>query len=544
MAKNLVPYGLLPSGNYGINLDNATGDPLATALEVLDTLPSVADPDNTPGRIVFSIADATIFLYINSPTTQWVALEGVPAEVGLSDGSPTDPKPPVTGSEVPGALYWTTDTEVLFVWDGLQWQATGGRYATNVIERRAVGDNITVSYPLGVGSALPSELVEVFIDGVRQNSLTVEPVTGDYSVVGTTIVFVVPPVLNAEVYTRAYETVQISQTARVFESITTAGIGQTTFQTGVAGTQPEAILVTVDGIGKTIGIDYSVNQQDLTVNSIIKAFAGAVLANVNTIDPHGITSVGTVVELGGALEAEYNGDFTVANIVGPNDYEINVLATDPISATPDPILYFSPPFVPDEVEFFVGMTGGELVDIKSLKNLVVAPTAGEANTASLNSLAPFGSADITDGKSGVDLQFKGLVAGSNITIVEDAPGHQITIAASTGANYEQRIGANGSPIVVGESPSYVGVLDTNIPGPNIIVDLATCGPGGAAPTPGRKIIIKDEGGLAGSLRNIDITGPFAATFDGAATYTISTDRGAVTLVFDSSNNWNIVSEKI
>jgi len=242
--------------------------------------------------------------------------------------------------------------------------------------------------------------------------------------------------------------------------------------------------------------------------------------------------------------SQCHGDFTVANIVGPNDYEINVLATDPISATPDPILYFSPPFVPDEVEFFVGMTGGELVDIKSLKNLVVAPTAGEANTASLNSLAPFGSADITDGKSGVDLQFKGLVAGSNITIVEDAPGHQITIAASTGANYEQRIGANGSPIVVGESPSYVGVLDTNIPGPNIIVDLATCGPGGAAPTPGRKIIIKDEGGLAGSLRNIDITGPFAATFDGAATYTISTDRGAVTLVFDSSNNWNIVSEKI
>lgn len=543
MAKNLVPYGLLPNGNYGINLDNTTGDPLATALEVLDTLPSVADPDNTPGRLVFSIADATIFLYINTPTTQWVALEGVPAEVGLSDGAPVDPKPPVTGSEVPGALYWTTDTEVLFVWDGLQWQATGGRYATNVIETRNVGDDVTVSYALGVASALPSALVEVFIDGVRQNSLDIEPGTGDYSIVGTGIVFVVPPVLNAEILTRAYETVQISQTARVFETVTVAGVAQDTFPTGVAGTQPEAILVTVDGIGKTLGIDYTVTQQDLTVVSITKAFAGDVIATVVTLDPHGITAVGTLVDLAGALEVEYNDTFIVASVLGPNSFTISVLATDPISATPDPILYFSPPFIPDEVVFIVPLAGGELVDIKSLKNIVVAPTAGEANTMSLNSLAPFGSADITDGKTGVDLQVKGLVAGSNITIIEDAPGHQITIAASTGANYEQRIGANGSPIVVGESVSYVGVLDTTIPGPNIIVDLATCGPGGAAPTAGRKIIVKDEAGLAGT-RNIDITGPFAATFDGAVGYSITTNRGAVTLVFDNANNWNIVSEKI
>ena len=543
MAKNLVPYGLLPNGNYGINLDNTSGEPLATALEVLDTLPSVADPDNTPGRLVFSIADATIFLYINSPTTQWVALEGVPAEVGLSDGAPIDPKPPVTGSEVPGALYWTTDTEVLFVWDGLQWQATGGRYATNVIERRNVGDDVTVSYALGVSTALPSSLVEVFIDGVRQNSLDVEPGTGDYSIVGTGIVFVAPPVLNAEILTRAYETVQISQTARVFETVTVAGVAQDTFPTGVAGTQPEAILVTVDGIGKTLGVDYNVTQQDLTVVSITKAFAGDVIATVVTLAPHGITAIGTLVELGGALEVEYNDTFVVASVLGPNSFTISVLATDPISATPDPILYFSPPFIPDEVVFIVPMGGGELVDIKSLKNIVVAPSAGEANTLSLNSLAPFGSADITDGKTGVDLQVKGLVAGSNITIIEDAPGHQITIAASTGANYEQRIGANGSPIVVGESVSYVGVLDTTIPGPSIIVDLATCGPSGAAPTPGRKIIVKDEAGLAGT-RNIDITGPFAATFDGAATYSITTNRGAVTLVFDNANNWNIVSEKI
>ena len=541
MARNLVPYGLLPNGNYGINLDNTTGDPRAAALEVLDTLPSVADPDNFAGRLVFSIADSTIFVYAVSPSTTWIALEGVPATIGVSDGSPTDPKPPVTGSEIPGELFWTSDTEVLFVWDGLEWQAAGGRYATNVIERRNVGDNATVSYALGVGSAIPSELVEVFIDGVRQNSLDVEPGTGDYSVVGTGIVFVAPPVMSAEILTRAYETVQISQTARVFETVATATLGQDTFPTGVAGTQPEAIIVSVNGLTNTIGVDYTVLQQDTTVVSITKAFAGDVLATVVTLAIHGITATGTAVELAGALEVQYNDTFVVASILGPNSFTISVLAADPISATPDPILFFSPPFIGDQVVFNTPLLGGELVDIKSLKNLVVAPSTGEANTLSLIAGATVGRQDITAVKLGDVLQVKGIAPGSNVTIVDN--GTDLVITAATGANFENRVGANGGLITPGDTVSYVGVLDTPIAGPNIVVDLSGSGPGGGVPTAGRKITIKDEGGLAGTLRNIDVIGPFGATFEGAvAPYTITTDRGSVTLVMDSSNNWNITAK--
>ena len=142
MARNLIPYGLLPNGNYGINLDNDSGDPRAAALEVLETLPAVSNADNFQGRLVFSIFNSTIFVFTIPipPTGVWVALEGVPASIG-NTGTGID-TPDVTGSEIPGELFWTLDTEVLFVWDGLQWQAAGGRYATNVIERMTVGYDI------------------------------------------------------------------------------------------------------------------------------------------------------------------------------------------------------------------------------------------------------------------------------------------------------------------------------------------------------------------------------------------------------------------
>ena len=151
MDRELVPYGLLKNGNYGINIDTSSSNqaPLAAVLEVKDTLPPVASADNFPGRLVFSKADVTIFLFIDNPSAAWIALEGVPATVGPSTGvAPFDP--PIAGSEVAGELYWTTDTEVLFVWDGLQWQAAGGSFATQVVETRHLGDNVTVSFSAGI----------------------------------------------------------------------------------------------------------------------------------------------------------------------------------------------------------------------------------------------------------------------------------------------------------------------------------------------------------------------------------------------------------
>ena len=82
MTINLIPYGQLPNGNFGINLDNTTGDPIAAALEVKDTLPAVGDPLNFVGRLVFAKDTTTTYVFIDTPVPFWDPLEGIPAEVG------------------------------------------------------------------------------------------------------------------------------------------------------------------------------------------------------------------------------------------------------------------------------------------------------------------------------------------------------------------------------------------------------------------------------------------------------------------------------
>lgn len=552
MARKLVPYGLLPNGNYGISLNDAVtpelavGDPLAAALEVLETLPSVADPDNTPGRLVFSITDSTIFVYINSPTTQWVALEGVPATIGntyMATG-----KPEVTGSQIPGELFWTLDTEVLFVWDGLQWQAAGGRYATDIIEVPHVGNDVITTFTAGISTTVPAQYIEVFIDGVRQASLTTMPGIGDYSVVGTNVVFVVPPVLGADILIRSMQTAQVVQNTNITETVTIAAPLQGTFGTGVTGTDPNGVMVSVDGAVKVQNVDYTISKQDTTIVSISKLSAGAILATVTTAAPHFITTTGTtVVTIAGVEPADgYNDSFVVSNIISPNIFDITVPGSTAQNATADPLLgsimFFDPPFEEDKVIFTVPFViGGEEVYIRSFKNIIVAPSQGEANTISSLNAVQDNSLIPTSSKVGVALQVKGLVAGANINILDDTLENNLVITASTGANFENRAGWNGPLITPGDVTSYVGVLDTNIAGAPIVVDLGGSGPGGGTPTPGRKITIKDEGGLSGSLRNIHISGPVGATFGGASgPYIISADRGSVTLVLDSSNNWNIV----
>ena len=646
MARNLVPYGLLPNGNYGINLDNTTGDPRAAALEVLDTLPSVADPDNAPGRLVFSIADSTIFVYSTAPTTQWIALEGVPASIGPADPPITGISPPVTGSEIPGELYWTNDTEILFVWDGLQWQAAGGRYATISREKLYTGDGINITFATGTSDTIPSELVEVFIDGVRQVSLIVDS-SGDYSIVGTFIVFVVPPVNDAEIFIRSFESIQLAQNATVvvpLKNPVIADNGDTDFPIGAAGVNEDSIYVIVDGNVKTGGTlftvisiskpnaidtevsvittedvinlglvpgatvtligavepefvgkftvfsvvgnfefkvtvptgiptsattlpgdvlqfsdsDYELVQQDTSIFSITKISAIATTATVTTNEPHGIVISDPlfppIVTLGGAtlenpdptpnpiLAPNYNISYAVTLVPSPTTFEVAVVAVEtPISVVTDlptsgdnNAMAFSPPNIGDSISFFLPLASGNVVDIRSFKNIVVAPVSGEANTLAL---APGSSGEsVVATPLPPVLNLKGIAAGANISVTSNAT--DVIITANTGANFESAGPGNSSLIQPGQTTSYVGVTDTTLPiVGNIIVDLSFSGT-----TEGRKITIKDSGGAAGT-RNIEIIGPFGASFDGNGSLSITQDRGYVTLVYDLSNTWNIISEK-
>jgi len=548
MSKNLVPYGLLPAGNYGINLDNTTGEPIAAALEVMDTLPPVADPDNFPGRLVFSKADSTAFIYITLPAAAWVALEGIPATVGNSVGAPTF-LPPVTGSEQAGEIFWTLDTQVLFVWDGFVWQPAGGRFATTVIEQRHVGTGAQTVFSLGVSTAVPTEHVEIFIDGIRQNSLNIEPVTGDYTVAGTNVVFTAPPVFGAEIITRSLESVQISQTAQVFERVVTAGVGQTNFATGVSGTQPEALLVFIDGVAQSLAAgDFTLQQADTTLATFSKALPGDITGNITVNGPHGITNPGTVITIDGTDQPVINGRAFVVNAasdfsLGSVTLIVDMLAGDPQFMLGNPIMFFSPPFFEDEVVFSPSpFVGTEIVHIKAFKSLVVAPSTGEANTTQIIPGATPGRQDITASKFGDILQFKGVAPGANVLVADN--GTDLVISASTGANFEDRIGANGALLMPGDTTSYVGVLDSNLFA--VVVDLVDVGPGAAPPTAGRKITIKDEGAGAG-INNITIQDTNGNLFDDGVggipggSFVMSNTRGSVTFVFDGINTWQMTA---
>ncbi len=539
MTINLIPYGQLPDGNYGINLDNLTGDPIASVMEVKDTLPAAGDPLNFVGRLVFAKDVQKAFIFNDTPSPFWDPLEGIPAEVDAVAGNPpTVPTPPL------GGLFWDTDTEVLFVWDGIEWQAAGGRYATVVVERKYNGDNITTTYSTGTSSAPLASHVEAFLNGVRQINNVVDPGSPDYSIVGTNIIFVTPPALGVEIFVRSLETIQVAQTAEAFDVVFTSyAADQLEFDTGRTDIQPEAMIVTINGATQVLGTDYTISQADTTIVSITKAFPADIEAIVTTTAPHGIVLPGTVVEIRGYTEPEGDGvKYSVLAVDSPTVFRIVVTATDfAAPPTPDPIGFFTPSFITNKITFTVApyATGDPLpipvIYVKMFKALVTGPATGEINT--LAKLPSAVGQDITAAKAAEVLQVKGILAGTNVSVVDN--GTDLVISSATGSTSEARVGATGNFLQPSPTESYVGVSST--PSTPVTIDMAVAfNPAYAGPgdpnARGRRILIKDEGGAAG-VNNITITGPVGALYEGAPNYTISTNFGAVELVFDDTNWW-------
>lgn len=518
MAIGLIPYGKLAGGKYGILVDDTTGDPLAASVEVLNSLPLVASPDNFNGRTVFNLVDSTMYVFTDNPSPQWVALEGVPAEVGAVAGNPPTSPPPVNGS-----LFWDTDTEVAFVFDGSAWQAIGGRYAAQIITQQYIGDGVSINFPIGITSTIPPEYVEIFLDGVRQ-----EPNPGgEYSVVGTNVVFSSPVPNGVRIFMRSLVSDALVQNAQVFSASYVASPGDTTFSTGVPGVDPASTFVFADRQAQALNIDYTVSSLDTTITSISKI--APTTARFTMVNPHSM-AVGFTFEVDGATDPLYNQTFTVTNVVSPTQVDATVNAAAPASATPNPILFYSPPYVNDEIVFASPLAGGEVIDIRSLKNVVTAPSGGEANT-----LASVGSGtSIAAGKAGTTLQTKSLVAGANVNL--SSTGSEVTIGVSSILSFEDRVGINTNNYTVNGPESYVGVRNTTNP---VTIDLSGI-PTGVGSS-GRRITIKDESGGA-SVNNIQVVTGGPPIDGGAASYTIAANYGAVSMVFDG-NAWYVISTK-
>ena len=517
MARSFIPYGLLANGNYGINIDPATQYPLASAVEILSTLPSLASTDNYDGRMVFNLTDSVVYTYTNSPVAQWTPLGGLPATVGNVAGAP-----PTIPTPASGEMYWDLDTQVLFTWDGAVWQAAGGRYAAQVVENSYVGDGVTASYPSGSSVAISAEYVEIYLDGVRQTA------TSDYNIVGTLVSFVTPPPIGVMIYTRSLISTAIAQTAQVARAQYTAIGGDTTFTTGLAGSDPAGVFVYLDGQLKAETTDYALVQQDTSIVSLVKT--GPTVGLVTTNAAHSIP-LGASVRFTGFTEPEFNNtNYTIVTTPSVTSFTITLNILDAASGTPNPTASFSPPYVNDTIVFVAPLGGGELVDIRSLRNVVVSANNGEINT-----LASTGAGvSLVAPKVGVALQTKSLTAGANVSVND--LGSSVEITATTGQGFEDRAGINAASYTVGGTTSYVGVRNTSIP---VTIDLTGILAG--VSNSGRKITIKDEsGGAAGNA--ITVTAG-VLNIDGVGTpYSINTNYGSVTMVFDG-NDWYIIAAR-
>jgi hypothetical protein len=408
----------------------------------------------------------------------------------------------------------------------------GGRFAARYVEQQTASSGFAGpggdSFSLGT-TPVYSEFVEVFLDGIRQS----QNPGGDYNIIGSAVVFPVPIPIGVEVYTRTLESTVLEDPAILQNAQCITAIydnqpaGITDFDIGAAGVDPSCTMVFKNGAFLAGGgVDYNISTVDTTINAIIKT--AATTAQVTTLNAHG-AATGDVVTITGCNEPEFNGNFTIGLVVSTTVFEIPVVITAPASCS-GTLVSYSPPMVNDEVILNVSTLLNDDITIMTFQRIIVAPSSGEANTAS-NLGVGIG---IFSTKTGIDLRFKSITGGSGV-LVTDSGGGTITITADALQTFESRVGINASVYNLGTTDSYIGVRDTSSV---VTIDVSTV-PGGTSGS-GRRVVVQDESGGAGT-NNIQVAHA-GVTFSGVPSpLLIDVDFGSVTIVYDG-NDWHVVSK--
>jgi hypothetical protein len=523
MPVTLIPYGLLANGNYGTSTSTATGQSQAAVIEVLTGLPSPTDAANFIGRTVYNSTLNQVYTWSPNPTPAWTPIAGNLVTVGAVNGSPpTSPTPPT------GALYFDTSTEGLFCFDGLTWRVAGGQFAGQIIQFTGTGDGSTTSLPVGLATPTQTADVEVFLDGVRQNPGT------DFNVVGSNVVMTTAPAASVKIIVRALVVVAVAQSAMITQQTATGNGTTQSFTTGQAGVNPNSIFVFVNGVLKTFGTDYTVVQDNTQISSIAHT-ASATFATVTTVSSAHGHLPGDAISIAGTNSVYANIATTVLGVPNPNQFTFTINASAPapsIVAAPTQIMYFQPAAHLDIVTFSVAPPNLSSIVIIVLRNVVAAPSVGEANVGFNLGTPGTTIQGLYASKSGVTLQFKSLRAASGISFDTSDP-NTLGISSISGMSFHIRatvIGSGGIWDITGNAPTATLVAIENA-----AVGWTIQLPTPTVPLNGRRIVIKDESGVAaGTNITITVSGG-GALIEGSSSIAISTNYGGYTFYCDGAH---------
>lgn len=532
IKPSLIPYGVKGAdGGLGVLLDPTTGKPLASALEVQAVLPSLDDTNNFTGRLIFSIEDKNLFVFTSTPSAEWVGISEHPVSIDSAD-------PSVDGGA--GDLYYGTDNQILWLFDGTDWIGVGGQRGASVIWSHYTADGVQTLYDTGASTNPPVEFVEVFVNNEVKYPGT--DTLRDYYMVGNQVQLNFTPTIGDTITIRTLTFVRAFRNSTFITNTYTSDGTTNSYSTGIIQARPGQVDVVVDGVTQTPynggaagSYDYKIATQDVVINSLT-AVGVAVTATTNS--PHGFVT-GDTVTIYGALQSAYNGSWTVTDAASAVVFSFIVSSAPATSpATPNPTIYFGPITQNDSIVFYnssevaTPLSTGSRVYVKSIENVTAEAIQGETNTASNKG----SGSNVFIQKTDVDLEFRTLTAGDRISLVQSSNEIQIS---SRSVAFLKVTAHSGVPatLVASQTDEYIACRNTS--GGPIAIDIGT----NHAPSPslaGRLILIKDEQGNAGTY-NISITPHTSSNINGAGTglaYVISSNRGGVALIYDGLN-WHL-----
>jgi hypothetical protein len=368
--SRFIPSGQLVDGSRGLPIDKTSNLPTAAAIEILDALPDVNSTQNYPGRTVFSTAAKNIYSFTDDPANEWIAIKESQVEVGAAEPS---------GSDLEGALYYSTNTKILYVYVGSAWVAIAGEMGSGVIWRHYTGDGVTSLYPTGSSQQPPVEYVQVYIDGVAQ-----QPGANgvrDYYMIGNDAKLNAVPSNGSAISIRTLVHASFERNARFFARRYVADGTANEFDTGAQLMEAGQAIVTLNGVVQSVDTgngngtyDYKIATANNNVSSLTSTGTTATMISE---EAHGYSN-GDPITILGADQAEYNVAGAAVTVVNATTLTYTMASDPGVSPATGSNIIFGPVKSNDKIRFYDASgnlsapANGLVVYIQSAENLITS----------------------------------------------------------------------------------------------------------------------------------------------------------------------------